>query len=221
MHTRGKLSVGLRRASLACALMALLHAGAAHAFEECFLQIEGVDGGSARRGHEHAIDITAYSWEERNARAPGPGEQGGGGTGRAQIDNLHLTMRAGRASPVLMLWAANGAYARQALLECTGPNAAGAEGAIHRWALSDVTVNSFQAGWTAGQNNAGRLDQLALGFSTISYEYVPGAVKMEWDLRRHSGRLVGAGSPTQQSSASPQGTSSGQQSGGHTPPPPR
>ncbi len=197
MQTYRKLSHVVRGSVIICTLMAALNVGAAYAFEECFLQIEGVDGGSIRRGHEHAVDLTAYSWEEKSdPRSRQADARGGPVHGRSQMDFLHVTMRAGKAGPVLMLLAANGGNSRQAVLECTGPNAAGAEAPIYRWVLSDVTVNSFQSGWTGGQNNSEPLDQVALGFGKISYEYVPAAIKAEWDVARNSGGLVGGGAAT-------------------------
>ena len=206
MRTRRLTSNGLAHASLAaliCVALALPYARDARAFENCFLQIEGVDGGSAQRLHPHAIEITAYSWEEKNVHPASSGERRGGTGGRAQMDYLRASMRAGKASPALMLLVANNGYSRQAVLECTGSDASGAAAPIHRWSLSDVTINSFQSGWVGGQNNSDPVDQIEIGFVKIGYEYVPAGIRVEWDSSRNTGGYVSGGASGQQSIARP------------------
>jgi type VI secretion system secreted protein Hcp len=199
MQTLKQRTYRLACTSLMVVALAALDTGTAHAYTECFLKIEGVDGDSVQRGHERAIDVTAYSWDEKNQAQP---SSPGGGGGHVQMDYLHVSMHAGRAGPALMLLAANGGVSRQAVLECTGTNAhGGARGPepIYRWALSDVTINSFQSDLVGGQSNSEPLDQVALGFGKISLEYAPAAIKVEWDNRRNTGGFVNGGAGGQQS----------------------
>jgi len=109
MQTLKQCTYGLTRISLMIVALAALNTGTAHALEECFLQMDGVDGGSSQRYHEHAIEVTAYSWEEKNlAQASSSGAV----AGRVQMDYLHVSMPAGKAGPVLLLLVANGGNSR-------------------------------------------------------------------------------------------------------------
>ena len=109
------------------------------------------------------------------------------------------------------------------MLECIGTNARGnapgREAPTYRWVLSEVTINSFQSGWAVGQNNSAPLDQVTLGFGKISLEYVPAAIKVEWDSRRSAGGFVSGGAAGQQATTPPQGAASNQQSTSRQAPP--
>lgn len=201
MQTLKQHTYKLARASL---IVVTLASGTAHAFEECFLQIDGVDGGSTKRGHEHAIEIVSYSWEEKSDPRPHQAEARGMPVpGHPQMDSLHVSAHAGKAGPALMLLAANGGYSRQALLECAATNATGAVSPVYRWSFSDAAINSFQSGWVGGQNNSEPVEQIAISFGKISYEYVPAATKVEWDSARNTGGFVNSGATGQQSASHP------------------
>lgn len=177
----------------------------------CFLKIDGVQGSATVRGHEHDFEVTSYSWEEKNG---GPAGTGGANTGRPVMDSFRFSMRSGNGSPALMLLAANGTHLSQAILSCSGSNLNGERIENFRWTLGDSTIISYQSGLTPGQNNSEPMDQVTISFSKIVYEYVPGMIKVEWDVRENRGGFVSGAPVSQQpSSQTPQQAStSGQQS---------
>jgi type VI secretion system secreted protein Hcp len=179
---------------------------------DCYLKIDGVEGSAATRGFERQIELTSFSWEEKNSSA-----MSGGGTGRVAMDNFRVSMRADKSSPALMLLAANGTHRSQAVLSCTGLSSHGEMSLIHRWTLSDVAISVYQSGWTAGPNNPAPMDQASLSFTKIGYEHVPAGIKVEWDLTQNRGGLVSGASqpaasqPAQQAAPAGQQTSTKQQ----------
>ena len=177
----------------------------------CFLKIDGVQGSTTVRGHEHDFEVTSYLWEEKNSSSVGAG---GTNTGRPIMDSFRFSMRSGNSSPALMLLAANGTHLMQAILSCTGSNLNGERIEHFRWTLSDSTITSYQSGLTPGQNNSEPMDQVTISFSKIGYEYVPGMIKVEWDVRENRGGFVNSAPVSQQpSSQTPQQAApSGQQS---------
>jgi type VI secretion system secreted protein Hcp len=184
----------VRAATLALCLSTLL-SFSANAATDCFLKIEGVVGASLDERHRDEIPLTGFSWEEKNnSVSTGPG----GGSGKVAMDGFHFTMTASKASPVLMLMAANGRRVGQAVLSCRRAGAGQFD--MLTWTLTDVSVTAFQTAWVSSNGNAEPVDQVALGFSRIAYEYksqsATGAaqapVKAEWDQTRNQGGIVSA-----------------------------
>lgn len=171
---------------------------------DCYLKIDGVEGSAATRGFERQIEVTSFSWEEKNSSA-----MPGGGTGRVAMDNFRVSMRSDKSSPALMLLAANGMHRNQAILSCTGLSSRGEMSLIHRWTLSDVTISAYQSGWTAGPNDP--MDQASLSFTKIGYEHVPAGIKVEWDVTQNRGGLVSGASQPPASQPAQQAAPTGQQ----------
>jgi type VI secretion system secreted protein Hcp len=132
-----------------------------------FLKIDGVEGESTDAQHKGEIDITSFSWGESNASNVAHG--GGGGTGRVSMQDFHFTMNVNKASPKLMLACATGRHFPSAVLSArrTGGEV---QTDFLKWSLADVLVSSYQ---TAGDQNAGPVDQFSLNFSRINVSYTP------------------------------------------------
>ena len=152
-----------------------------------FLKIEGVEGESTDDKHKNEIDIESWSWGETNSGAHGFG--GGGGVGKVQMQDFNFVMRANKATPKLMLACATGSHLPTAVLTC---RKAGEEQQEYlKITFTDCLVSSYQTGGSAG--DVIPIDQIALNFSRIEYEYKPqkkdgsldSPVKVGYDLKKN------------------------------------
>lgn len=133
-----------------------------------FLKIDGVEGESMDAKHKGEIDIESWSWGEANSGSFSRG--GGGGAGKVEMQDFHFTMRVNKASPKLLLSCASGEHIKLATLTCRKAGKEQQEYLVIK--LSDILVSSYQTGGSAGSDVV-PIDQIALNFSKIEYEYKP------------------------------------------------
>ena len=151
------------------------------------LKIDGVDGESTDDKHQGEIELESFSWGETNT-AGGPGGSGGG-SGKVQVQDLLVTMRVSKASPMLMLGCATGKHHKEAVLTVRRVGKSQQEFLIIK--LNEVLVTSYQTGGSAQSDVL--LDQASLGFSTIQMDYRPQnadgslgpPVKAGWDVKNN------------------------------------
>lgn len=152
-----------------------------------FLKIDGIDGESEDGKHKNEIDIQSWSWGETNSGSHAGG--GGGGAGKVSMNDYHFVMKVNKASPKLLLACASGEHIKTALLTC---RKAGKEQQEYlKIKFSDLLVSSFQTG--GSQGDVVPVDQIALNFAKIEYEYYPqtdkgglGAkIPVGWDLKKN------------------------------------
>jgi type VI secretion system secreted protein Hcp len=150
-----------------------------------FLKLTGIDGESTDAKHKGSIDIESWSWGESQSGSSSYG--GGGGAGKVQMQDFHFTMRVNKASPKLMLACANGEHIKEAILTC---RKAGKEQQEYlKITFSDLLVSSYQTGGSKG--DVIPMDQIALNFSKISFDYkeqkvdgtLGGSTKAGYDLK--------------------------------------
>ena len=132
-----------------------------------FLKIEGVDGESTDGKHGGEIDIESWSWGASNSGTSAGG--GGGGAGKVSMNDFHFVMRANKASPKLMLACSTGEHLKSAVLTCR--KAGGEQQEYMTIKMYDLLVSSYQTGGSNG--DVIPLDQIALNFSKIEFEYKP------------------------------------------------
>lgn len=150
-----------------------------------FLKIDGIPGESTDSKHGKEIDVESWSWSESNGGGSGMGS--GHGAGKVNMNDFSFSMRTNKASPKLMLNCANGAHIKDALLTCRKAGKEQQEYLIIKF--SDLLVSSFQTGGSAG--DVVPVDQIALNFAKIQYEYYPQKpdgtlgtkVPVGWDLK--------------------------------------
>jgi type VI secretion system secreted protein Hcp len=150
-----------------------------------FLKLTGIDGESTDSKHKGSIDVESWSWGESQSGASSFG--GGGGAGKVQMQDFHFTMRVNKASPKLMLACASGEHIKEAILTC---RKAGKEQQEYlKITFSDLLVSSYQTGGSKG--DVIPMDQIALNFSKISFDYkeqkvdgtLGGSTKSGYDLK--------------------------------------
>jgi type VI secretion system secreted protein Hcp len=151
-----------------------------------FLKIDGVPGESTDNKHKNEIDVVAFSFGATNQAGPAHG--GGGGTGKAQVQDFHFTMRVNKASPKLMLVCVKGEHLKTAILTVRKAGKDQQEFLVYKF--TDVTVSSFQTG--GGSGDAVPTDSVSLAFAKFELEYRPEkadgslgqAIKTGWDLKQ-------------------------------------
>jgi type VI secretion system secreted protein Hcp len=156
---------------------------------DLFLKIDGVAGESLDSKHKGEIELEAFSWGEANpAGHAGPG--GGAGAGKVQVQDLHVTARVNKASPVLMLACASGKLLKEAVL--TARKAAKSQVEFLVFKFTDLLVSSYQVGGTS-EGDAPPMDQIAFNFSKVQMEYSPERpdgtldqpIDVGWDIKQN------------------------------------
>jgi type VI secretion system secreted protein Hcp len=132
-----------------------------------FLDIDGIPGEGPEK-HETQIQLESWNWSEANSGTQHQGS--GGGAGKVKMDDFHFIMPVSKASPKLMLACATGQHIKKAVLLCY--KAGGEAVEYYKITMTGVLVTSFRTG---GTGSAGILpvDQVALNFAQIEFEYKP------------------------------------------------
>jgi type VI secretion system secreted protein Hcp len=130
------------------------------------LEIDGIKGESHDSKHKDTIEIESFSWGATNAGSHGAG--GGGGAGKVNFQDIHFTTHVNKASPALMLACATGQHIKKAVLYVRKQGTGQQD--YYTVTLQDLLVSSFQSGGHSG-GDAKPVDQFALNFATVKFEY--------------------------------------------------
>jgi type VI secretion system secreted protein Hcp len=158
--------------------------GGSVAAVDYFLKIEGIQGESLDAKHRGEIELESFSWGEEGTGSRARGA--GAGAGKVQIEDLHVVMKANKASPLLLLACAAGQHHKQAALTARRAGKSQLDFLVYR--LTDVRVSSYR---TVGTVDAVPTDQVSLGFSRIEVELrsqkpdgsLDAPVKAGWDVK--------------------------------------
>ncbi len=151
-----------------------------------FLKIDGIEGESEDSKHKNEIEVMSWSWGESQTGSHAGG--GGGGAGKVSMNDFSFTMRVNKASPKLLLSCASGAHIKDALLICR--KAGKDQQEYIKIKFTGLLISSFQTGGSGG--DVIPIDQIALNFTKIEYEYYPQKadgslgtkVPVGWDLKQ-------------------------------------
>jgi len=130
------------------------------------LDISGVTGESKTKGYEGKIDVLAWSWGLSNSGSFHAG--GGGGTGKPSFQDISLTKQVDLASPILMLYCANGKHfdkAKLVMRKSGGDNVL--EYVIIE--LEKVLVSSYSTGASGGEDRP--TENVSLNFAQVKVTY--------------------------------------------------
>ncbi|ADU91658.1 Hcp family type VI secretion system effector [Taylorella equigenitalis] len=107
---------------------------------DMFLKISSVEGESKDSKHAKWTDIESFAW---GATQPGSmATGGGGGTGKASFNDLHVICRIDRAAPTVMKHCATGKHLDK--VEISVNKAGGEQVEYSKITLEDVLVTSVQ-----------------------------------------------------------------------------
>ena len=129
-----------------------------------FMEYDDIEGESTAEGHEGQIDILSFSWGVSHA-APA----GGGGALVPQFNDLVITKRTDKSSPLLMLSTASGKQHPRVVLTLTREGEP--KGGYYTITLEEVLVTSFQTSGNAGDDRP--TESLSLNYTKIKFEYTP------------------------------------------------
>ncbi len=140
----------------------------AHGAVDMFLDLgPGIPGESTDAVHAKQVDVLAWSWGMSNSGTTHMG--GGGGAGKANVQDLSLTKYVDKASPLLMLNCATGAHLDQATLIVRKAGLNPIE--YIKITMTEVMVTSVSTGGSGGEDRL--TENVTLNFAKVKFEYVP------------------------------------------------
>lgn len=151
-----------------------------------YMFVDTVAGGSTHRWFPDWFEIQSFSWGEgRMGNFVGSGS----GTAKVVFQDFSVTKQAGKGSPKLFLYGANGKHIKRVEIAVT--QSGGDEEIVwERFILSDAVVSSYQIG---GDTGSLPNDSLSFNFARIEFQQAiveNGAVVYEkafWDVKTNSG----------------------------------
>jgi len=123
-----------------------------------------VPGESQQQGFEKQIEILSFSWGVSNAG--GFSYAGGGGTAKANLQDLSVSYRQCSSSPLLMQYCASGKHLESARLTCL--KAGEKQEKYLEITLTDVLISSYQTG---GSGDEMPIESMSLNFAKVESAY--------------------------------------------------
>jgi type VI secretion system secreted protein Hcp len=134
--------------------------------EQWFLKVDGIAGESMADKYKGALDVLAWTWGVVGGVAGGSG--GGAGTGKATFQDLYVTTKISKASPLLLKACATGTHIKSVTLH--GVKAGQQAQEFLTYTLSDVVLTSVQQG---DAESGAPVEHVSFGFRKAKVEYRP------------------------------------------------
>jgi type VI secretion system secreted protein Hcp len=132
---------------------------------DMFLKIEGIKGESKDSKHKGEIDVLAWSWGLSNSGTFHTG--GGGGAGKANVQDLSFTKYIDSGSADLQLACANGKHFPKATLVVRKAGETPLEYVIIE--LTELLVSSVSTGGSGGEDRL--TENVTLNFEEVHFTY--------------------------------------------------
>jgi type VI secretion system secreted protein Hcp len=138
---------------------------------DMFLKIDNIKGESRDKTHKESIDVLAWSWGVSNSGSFHVG--GGGGAGKANVQDLSVTKYIDKSSPDLMLACCNGKHFDEAklIVRKAGENPL----EYVTITLSQVLVTAVSTGGSGGEDRL--TENVTLNFGKVQVDYKEQAPK--------------------------------------------
>lgn len=152
---------------------------------DMFLKIKGeISGESKDAKHKGAIDVLAWSWGMSQSGSFHTG--GGGGAGKANFQDVSVTKWVDKASPILMLYCANGDHFSEAQLIVRKAGKTPLEYIIVN--MKKVMVTSVSTGGSGGEDKL--TENVSLNCAEMEVHYVEqkddgsgeAPIEFKWDI---------------------------------------
>jgi type VI secretion system secreted protein Hcp len=132
---------------------------------DMFLALDGIKGESADKTHKGEIDVLAWSWGLSNSGTFHQGE--GGGTGKANFQDISFTKYVDLASPDLMYACAAGKHVPKAklIVRKSGENPL----EYLTYEFENILVSSISTGGSGGEDRL--TENVTLNFAKVKSEY--------------------------------------------------
>jgi len=132
---------------------------------DMFLSLDGIKGESADKSHKGEIDILAWSWGLSNSGSFHQGE--GGGSGKANFQDISVTKYVDKASADLLYSTASGKHIPKAKLTVRKAGENPLE--YLTFELENILVSSVSTGGSGGEDRL--TENVSLNFAKIKMEY--------------------------------------------------
>ena len=157
---------------------------------EMFLKLAGIEGESSDAKHKGEIDVLAWSWglsEEAGRGNPQAGSPAGGGAGRVKIESISIQKLIDVASPLLLLFSAQGKHITDGTLTTRKAGKGGGDFLLFK--MTDVIVTSVHV--AVSKDTGQPAESITLSFGKFEFNYRPtnpdgslGTAKSSgWDIR--------------------------------------
>jgi type VI secretion system secreted protein Hcp len=134
---------------------------------DMFLKFDSIKGDSVDDKHKGEIEVLSWSWGVSQSGTSHSGT--GGGSGKANVQDITITKYLDRATPILLKHCLNGAHIKEGVL--TVRKAGGKPLEYVKMKLKDTIVSSVQTGGSGADDRL--TETLGLNFGTVEFEYVP------------------------------------------------
>ncbi len=128
------------------------------------LELDGIKGESDDAQYTDAIEVNAFSWGVSQAGSFGRG--GGGGSSKADFQDITFTLETGKSAPLLMVATATGKHIPKATLHVRKAGENPQE--YYTLKFTDVLVSSYQSGGMAGGDSIPQ-DTFSLNFGKVEF----------------------------------------------------
>ncbi|WP_425261059.1 Hcp family type VI secretion system effector [Rubrivivax sp. RP6-9] len=136
---------------------------------DMFMKIGDIAGESTDKKHPGEIDVLAWSWGISNSGTTHQG--GGGGAGKAHVQDLSFTKYTDVSSHALLLAASNGQHYPKANLVVRKAGGKGAPIEYIKIEMEEVLITSVSCGGSGGEDRL--TENVTLNFAKVKYEYTP------------------------------------------------
>ncbi|UAJ09836.1 Hcp family type VI secretion system effector [Glacieibacterium megasporae] len=135
---------------------------------DMFIKIPGADGESIGHGHTASIDVLAWSWGMSQSGSMHVAK--GGGSGKANVQDISFTKYVDKASPKLQLLCLNGKNTLgDAVL--TVQKAGEVPVPYVKITFTDFIIASVSTGGSGGEDRL--TENVTINFATVKFEYTP------------------------------------------------
>lgn len=132
---------------------------------DMFLELDGIKGESVDSKHKEKVDILAWSWGLSNSGTFHSGS--GGGSGKANFQDLSITKYVDKASTALMSACAKGTHIKSAKIIVRKAGDKPLE--YLTITLTSVLVSSLSTGGSDGEERL--TENVSLNFAKVDVEY--------------------------------------------------
>ena len=136
---------------------------------DMFMKIGDIKGESTDKKHPNEIDVLAWSWGVSNSGTTHMG--GGGGAGKANVQDLSFTKYTDASSHALLLACSNGQHYAKANLVVRKAGGKGAPIEYTKIEMDEVLVTSVSCGGSGGEDRL--TENVSLNFAKVKFEYTP------------------------------------------------
>ena len=134
---------------------------------DMFLKIDGIEGEAKDKKHGREVDVLAWSWGISNSGTMHMG--GGGGSGKANIQDLSITKYVDKASTKLMGVACDGSHIEEITLVVRKAGKKPLE--YLTIIMKECLITSYSTGGSGGEDRL--TENMTINFAKFEVKYVP------------------------------------------------